>query len=110
MDKYPELHDSEKNVEGTLIRSEELQEFHQLIEGSIRRFERIVYPSLIILAFALAYGFFLQFNLSNDMRRIAESIDPNMGQNNSQIAESMRSIADDLKVLSKDLQVKNSGP
>ena len=66
-----------------------LERFVDSFEKSARRWEFIAYPALLVLVVLLAYGFFLIYSLTYDIRLIAERFDPKMGLHMTELAGSM---------------------
>ncbi len=62
------------------VSNEQLERFTHAFEGSARRWELIVYPSLFAFIVLAAYGFYLVYSLVNDVAYMSESIDRNMTQ------------------------------
>jgi len=68
------------------------ERFLSVFERSARRWEMIVYPSMFAFILLAGYGFFLIYSLTNDMKNIARSMDPDMGLHMSSFDQSMQSI------------------
>jgi len=66
-----------------------LERFVNSFEKSARRWEFIAYPSLVVLVVLLAYGFFLIYSLTHDIRQIAERFDPKMSQHMAELTRTM---------------------
>lgn len=49
-----------------------------MMESTSAKIKLIVYPSLFAFIILAAYGFFLIYNLTNDVSRLAQTIDTNM--------------------------------
>ena len=52
-----------------------MDKFARTFEASARRWELVVYPSLLAFIVLAAYGFFLIYTLTNDVGRLARSIE-----------------------------------
>ena len=52
-----------------------MDKFSRTFEASARRWELIVYPSLLAFIVLAAYGFFLIYTLTNDVGRLARSME-----------------------------------
>ncbi|MCV6636614.1 hypothetical protein [Candidatus Albibeggiatoa sp. nov. NOAA] len=81
---------------GAAIGRGQMEQFVKSFQQSARRWEGIVYPALFAFAVLAAYGFFLIYSLTGDMRSIARSIDPDM-------AEHMASMSKNIGDLSKQI-------
>lgn len=65
----------------------------EVFEASARRWELIIYPSLVMFIVLAAYGFYLIFNLQRDVHQLAISVDTNM-----------TSLADNMQIVSGNMQ------
>jgi methyl-accepting chemotaxis protein len=54
--------------------AEELKKFAEVFQQSAQKWEKVVYPALLAFSILAAYGFYLVFSLTTDMRIIAEDI------------------------------------
>ena len=52
-----------------------MDKFARSFEASARRWELVVYPSLLAFIVLAAYGFYLIYNLTSDVNRLAGSMD-----------------------------------
>ena len=83
-------------------------------EASARRWELIVYPSLIAFILLAAYGFFLIYNLTHDISDVAKSVrvmTENVTEDLGQIAEStayMRPMSEDMRAMSGSINEMNT--
>ena len=71
------------------------EEFSRTFEASARRWELIVYPSLIAFIILAAYGFFLIYSLTSDVSRVTRQMDI--------IAESMVSVSQNMETVSDNI-------
>ena len=78
---------------GAAIGTESMERFLQSFERSARRWEIVVYPALFAFIILAAYGFFLVYSLTHDMRVMAQAIDPRMGEHMTQLAESVQQLS-----------------
>jgi hypothetical protein len=83
-------------------------------EASARRWELIVYPSLIAFILLAAYGFFLIYNLTHDISDVAKSVHimtESVTEDLGQIAEStsyMRPMSEDMRAMSGSINEMNT--
>lgn len=73
-----------------------MDQFAKTFEASARRWELIVYPSLIAFIILAAYGFFLIYNLTNDVGRITGQMDV--------IATSMVKVSENMNTVSQNVE------
>ncbi len=64
-----------------------LSDFAKSFDKSARRWELIVYPSLFAFIILAMYGFFLIYSLTQDIRTMASSIDPKMGEHGKPVQQ-----------------------
>jgi methyl-accepting chemotaxis protein len=74
------------------VSDDHFERFLNTFERSAKRWEMIVYPGMFGFILLAGYGFFLIYNLTNDMKTIAGSLDPTMGLHMSSFDESMQSL------------------
>jgi len=83
-------------------------------EASARRWELVVYPSLVAFILLATYGFFLIYNLTHDISNVAKSVDKmtaSVTQDLGQIADAtayMRPMSDDLRAMSGNINEMNT--
>ena len=95
-----ELHTTQINVA-----PEAFERFSDIFENAVARWEHIVYPAMIVMAFVFAYGFFLMFSLSNDMRRISEGFDPNMGKHMGSLVKNMGKLTNSIHEMHEEMKI-----
>ena len=80
---------SDNNGEVPLnIPSAAAERFFNSFEKSARRWEMIIYPGMILVVIFMAYGFYLIYNLTNDMRTmVARFDDPQIVSNLNQYVD-----------------------
>ena len=72
-----------------------MDKFARTFEASARRWELVVYPSLLAFIVLAAYGFFLIYTLTTDVGRLARSIET--------MVVSMDDVAHDLRAVSENV-------
>ncbi|MCP4934190.1 MAG: hypothetical protein GY927_08295 [bacterium] len=108
--KFPRLSDVTESGEAALhttqinLSPEAFERFADVFEGAVRRWERIVYPAMFVMVLVMAYGFFLMFNLANDMRVIAQQIAP-MAGHMSVLTKKMGHLTGSIENMGKDMNV-----
>lgn len=81
------------------------EQFFKSFERAARRWEMIIYPGMVALMLLLGYGFYLVFSLSQDMQRIAEKFDPQMGLHMSVLANHMEKLSGNIHEMSNNINV-----
>ena len=79
-----------------------LDKFSRTFEASARRWELVVYPSMLAFIVLAAYGFFLIYSLSVDIGRLANSMDT-VVDSMDQVAVNMTTVSANVAVMSGNL-------
>ncbi len=79
-----------------------LDKFSRTFEASARRWELVVYPSLLAFIVLAAYGFFLIYTLTNDVGRLARSIET-MVVSMDDVAKDLRSVSGNVAQISSTM-------
>ena len=99
-----------------------MDRFAATFEASAKRWELVVYPSLVAFIILAVYGFYLVYSLTSDVAQLAKSIDPRMEHHMadmtksidimakavSQMSGSVHTMDQTLQAMAKD--VDNLGP
>jgi hypothetical protein len=75
-------------VSTTTVSDASLDKFARIFEASARRWEIIVYPSLLAFIVLAIYGFYLIYSMTSDLHRVTQQMDP--------IARSMVMVSDNM--------------
>ncbi|MBF0155293.1 MAG: methyl-accepting chemotaxis protein [Magnetococcales bacterium] len=81
-----------------------LDQFAKSFDKSARRWELVVYPSLAAFIILAMYGFFLIYSLTQDIRLMSTSIDPQMGRNMGSLAANIGHLANNIELMSTHLE------
>ncbi len=91
--------------EGTSsINEQSMERFLSVVEKSAKQWQVIVYPSLVAFMVLAAFGFYLIYSLTSDIRTIARSLDPNMGHHMARITDSMQKMTVTINNMSSDIR------
>jgi hypothetical protein len=107
---FPLLSDVDESSEEALhttqinLAPEAFERFSDVFEGAVRRWERVIYPAMLIMGLLMGYGFFLMFNLANDMRMIASKFDPNMGHHMTTLSKNMEHLTTSIHEMHQDMR------
>lgn len=82
-----------------------LTQFFRSFDTSITRWERLVYPSLLVMAVLGLSGFYLIFNLTKDMGTLTSNIDPDMEQNLGEMSQHMAALSKNIEVMTGQITV-----
>jgi hypothetical protein len=64
-----------KPASTTTVSDASLDKFARIFEASAKRWEIIVYPSLLAFIVLAAYGFYLIYSMTSDVHRVTEQMD-----------------------------------
>ena len=76
-----------------------LERFAKAFEASARRWELVVYPSLFAFIVLAAYGFFLVYSLTKDMRILSVNVDPRMEEHMTVMTASIERLSDTITAM-----------
>ncbi len=89
------LENADQEMEDCFAKS--LESLSTTFAASAKRWEAIVYPSLFAFILLASYGFFLIYNLTTDVRRVADNMD--------KIVYNMSEISVNMKVMSNNMVI-----
>lgn len=81
-----------------------MERFLCVVEKSAKQWQVIVYPSLVAFMVLAAFGFYLIYSLTSDIRTMARSLDPNMGHHMARITDSMQKMTVTINNMSSDMR------
>jgi hypothetical protein len=102
------LNSDSRDAAGTveLVHSQDMaacmDKFANSFEASARRWELVVYPSLLAFIVLAAYGFFLIYTLTNDVGRLANSMETVVTAMN-EVATDMNNVSRNVTLISDNL-------
>ena len=79
-----------------------MDKFAKTFEASARRWELIVYPSMLAFIVLAAYGFFLIYTLTGDVGRLARSMETVTGSMND-VSGNVTRISGNLSLIAHDM-------
>ncbi len=82
-----------------------LTQFFKSFNTSITRWERLVYPSLLVMAVLGMSGFYLIYNLTTDMDTMTQSIDPEMEMNLAAMSGHMADLSMNIATMTGQITV-----
>ncbi|AHF00024.1 hypothetical protein [Thioalkalivibrio paradoxus] len=80
-----------------------LSNFFRAFEGSVRRWERMVYPSMLIMGVLVLSGFYLIYNLTGDMARMSRAVDPQMEQNMLAMSDNIAQLSSNIATMTGEI-------
>lgn len=79
------------------------EEFARTFEASARRWELVVYPSLVAFIILAAYGFFLIYSLTTDVAKVARQMDI-IAESMVTVSENMENVSTNIAVMSMNME------
>jgi len=106
MDQQSDNNDNkaEQSTTSLSFNEENLDRFLCVIEKSARQWQVIVYPSMVAFIVLAAFGFYLIYSLTGDIRLMARAIDPNMGHHMARMTDSMQKMSVNINNMSSDIR------
>lgn len=80
-----------------------LSNFFKDFDKSVTRWERLVYPALIIFGMLGVSGFYLIYNVTMDMHQVASHVDPQMETNMGKMASNMDHLSQNIAQMTSQL-------
>ena len=93
------------DADGALEQS--LETLSSAFTASARRWEAIVYPSMFAFILLAAYGFYLIYNLTGDVRRVADHME-SIVTSMDDISMNMRVMSNNMVVMTQTLDTQSS--
>lgn len=93
--------DSRTETSDTVIKGDAMDRFARTFEASARRWELVVYPTMLAFVILAAYGFFLIYSLSKDIHSLAQGMDPNMGKNLTNMSDSVIILSENVRTMTR---------
>lgn len=82
-----------------------LTQFFKSFNTSITRWERLVYPSLLVMALLGLSGFYLIYNMTNDMKTLTQNVDPKMKSNLGAMSNHMAELSKNIAIMTSQITV-----
>ncbi len=82
-----------------------LTKFFRSFNNSISRWERLVYPTVIIMGILGLSGFYLIYHVTRDMSTMTQSIDPRMADNLSAMSSHMAKLSANIEKMTGQIGI-----
>jgi methyl-accepting chemotaxis protein len=82
-----------------------LTNFFKQFDKSVGRWERMVYPALLIFGILGLSGFYLILNVTDDMHTVAQNVDPMMESNLDAMSKNMSELSKNIAVMTSQLTI-----
>lgn len=93
-----------KDVPGTnattTVSDDALERFTRAFEVSAKRWELIVYPSLFAFILLAGYGFYIIYNMTNDVHLVTQQMTP--------IVQAMEAVSDNMLIVSENMSTMST--
>lgn len=81
---------------------ESAERFFKTFERSARRWEMIVYPGMVLVIVFMAYGFYLIYNLTSDMREMVSRFDdPEITSNLTNLTKNIETLNSSISLMAR---------
>ena len=84
-----------------VLNTDSMERFVKVFEASARRWELVIYPTMLAFVILAAYGFFLVYTLSRDIHILAEGMDPEMGDHLTHISDSVAYLSENVRTMTR---------
>ncbi len=82
-----------------------LTKFFKSFNDSISRWERLIYPTMIVMAILGLSGFYLIYHVTKDMSTMTQSIDPRMAANLAAMSSHMSKLSDNIEKMTGQIGI-----
>ena len=102
VDLTPEPEITKEQAPSVTIPLESAERFFATFEKSAKRWEMIVYPGMFIVVMFMAYGFYLIYNITNDMRQMVTRFDdPEITKNMTQLSKTLGALNSNIGLMAR---------
>jgi len=84
-----------------VLNNDSMDRFVKVFEASARRWELVIYPTMLAFVILAAYGFFLIYTLSRDIHTVAIGMDPEMGEHLTHISDSVAYLSENVRTMTR---------
>ena len=82
-----------------------LTNFFKNFDKSMSRWERMIYPMLVVVGVLGLSGFYLIYNVTRDMHTLTEQVDPRMEVNLQAMSTHMGKLSENISIMTKQITV-----
>ncbi|MCG7865827.1 MAG: hypothetical protein N0E37_09330 [Candidatus Thiodiazotropha taylori] len=82
-----------------------LTNFFKNFDKSMSRWERMIYPMLVVVGILGLSGFYLIYNVTTDMRVLTEQVDPRMEEHLDSMASNMAQLSQNISIMTEQITV-----
>jgi len=96
-----EAREGQTHKDELVLNADSMDRFVKVFEASARRWELVIYPTMLAFVILAAYGFFLIYTLSRDIHTLAEGMDPQMGEHLTHISDSVAYLSENVRTMTR---------
>jgi uncharacterized protein YoxC len=93
--------DGQTRKDELVLNNDSMDRFVKVFEASARRWELVIYPTMLAFVILAAYGFFLIYTLSRDIHTVAIGMDPQMGEHLTHISDSVAYLSENVRTMTR---------
>jgi methyl-accepting chemotaxis protein len=82
-----------------------LTNFFKKLDRSILRWERMIYPMMVVVGILGFSGFYLIYNVTRDMHQLTEQVDPRMEVNLQSMSKHMGQLSQNISTMTQQIVV-----
>lgn len=90
------------SVSETTVSDDTLERFTRAFEASARRWELIIYPSLVAFILLAGYGFYLIYSMTHDVHRVTKQMDT-MVEAMVVVSKNMTLVGNNMRLISTEM-------
>jgi archaellum component FlaC len=80
-----------------------LTNFFKNFDKSLSRWERMIYPMLVIVGILGLSGFYLIYNVTTDMHTLTEQVDPRMEEHLQSMSTNMQQLSQNIAIMTEQI-------
>jgi hypothetical protein len=96
-----EAREGQTRKDELVLNNDSMDRFVKVFEASARRWELVIYPTMLAFVILAAYGFFLIYTLSRDIHTVAIGMDPEMGEHLTHISDSVAYLSENVRTMTR---------
>lgn len=82
-----------------------LSNFFKKLDRSVSRWERLIYPMMVVVGILGLSGFYLIYNVTRDMHQLTQQVDPQMEVNLQSMANNMGQLSQNISTMTQQITV-----
>lgn len=87
----------------TPIQNDGVERLAIAFERSAKRWEMVAYPAMVLFTLLAVFGFYKIYSVSENMRVMAERLQPQMGEHMDKLTNSMESLTANISQMSRNI-------